>query len=197
MIPDGVAYEVTRILEQNIQYGTGPPRTSAGRRPARRARPSNHADAWFCGYTPNLSTTVWVGYPQRQIPMEYVHGIPVAGGTFPAVIWGRYMRAALENPPAARVGGADGVAGLRTSSGAVRDDSERLGLRRLADRTSPDEPPEPPPPPAEDRARAHACLRPPPVPPPPPAEPSPPPPPPPAEPPPPRPSRRSSAATPS
>jgi membrane peptidoglycan carboxypeptidase len=39
---------------------------------------------------------VWVGYPQAQIPMENVHGISVAGGTFPAEIWRRFMSVAME-----------------------------------------------------------------------------------------------------
>jgi penicillin-binding protein 1A len=54
-----------------------------------------HGDAWFVGYTPRLSTAVWVGYPQARVPMltEY-HGARVAGGTYPAEIWGDYMREA-------------------------------------------------------------------------------------------------------
>jgi membrane peptidoglycan carboxypeptidase len=45
------------------------------------------------GFTPRMSTAVWVGYPKGQIFMrtEY-HGGPVAGGTYPAEIWGDYMR---------------------------------------------------------------------------------------------------------
>jgi penicillin-binding protein 1A len=58
-----------------------------------------HADAWFCGYTPDLQATVWMGYPQGEIPMENVHGIAVAGGTFPAQIWNRFMREALRYSP--------------------------------------------------------------------------------------------------
>jgi penicillin-binding protein 1A len=59
----------------------------------------NHADAWFSGYTPQLETTVWVGYPQGEIPMENVHGIAVAGGTFPASIWRLFMEKAMANAP--------------------------------------------------------------------------------------------------
>ena len=54
-----------------------------------------HSDAWFCGYTPRLGTTVWVGYPKGKIPMENVHGISVAGGTFPAQIWRLFMSSAI------------------------------------------------------------------------------------------------------
>ena len=47
------------------------------------------------GYTPRLQTTVWVGYPKGEIPMENVHGISVSGGSFPAQIWRLFMSAAI------------------------------------------------------------------------------------------------------
>ncbi len=100
VITDGVAYEVTKILRDNINAGTGVaaniPRPAAGK----TGTTERHSDAWFCGYTPDLSTTVWVGYPQGEIPMESVHGISVAGGTFPAQIWRLFMQPALQNRPA-------------------------------------------------------------------------------------------------
>jgi hypothetical protein len=57
----------------------------------------NYGDAWFVGFTPQLVTAVWVGYPSKLRPMltEY-HGKPVAGGTFPAEIWRTFMEAALK-----------------------------------------------------------------------------------------------------
>jgi membrane peptidoglycan carboxypeptidase len=43
---------------------------------------------------------VWVGYPNAKIPMTNVHGIKVAGGTFPATIWRLFMMPAFgSNPP--------------------------------------------------------------------------------------------------
>jgi penicillin-binding protein 1A len=100
VIPDGVAYTVTKILEQNVQYGTGT-RANFGRPAAgKTGTTDDHADAWFCGYLPNLEATVWVGYPQGEIPMENVHGIAVAGGSFPAEIWRLFMeRATRYSPP--------------------------------------------------------------------------------------------------
>jgi penicillin-binding protein 1A len=100
VISDGVAYEVTRILEENVVGGTGVgarlyDRVSAGK----TGTTDNHADAWFCGFTPQLEATVWVGYPRAEIPMTSVHGISVAGGTFPATIWHEFMAAALWKRP--------------------------------------------------------------------------------------------------
>jgi penicillin-binding protein 1A len=96
VIADWVANEVTKVLEQNIQSGTGT--AAAISRPAagKTGTTDDHADAWFCGFTPNLSTTVWVGYPQAEIPMRSVHGISVAGGTFPAQIWHLFMSRTLD-----------------------------------------------------------------------------------------------------
>jgi penicillin-binding protein 1A len=99
VISDGVAYTVTKILEQNMLYGTGT-RAFFGRPAAgKTGTTDDHADAWFCGYLPNLEATVWVGYPQAEIPMENVHGIAVAGGSFPAEIWRRFMERAVRYSP--------------------------------------------------------------------------------------------------
>ena len=60
----------------------------------------NYGDAWFVGYTPQLVTAVWVGYPNTLRPMltEY-HGDAVAGGTFPALIWKSFMERDARLPP--------------------------------------------------------------------------------------------------
>jgi penicillin-binding protein 1A len=97
VIPDWVADEITKILHDNYTSGTGTGAAVDFYRPAagKTGTTDDHTDAWFCGYTPTLSTTVWVGYPQALIPMENVHGISVAGGTFPATIWNLFMRASI------------------------------------------------------------------------------------------------------
>jgi penicillin-binding protein 1A len=99
VIPDWVANEVTQILEDNMTQGTGTGASIFFNRPAagKTGTTDRHTDAWFCGYTPHLSTTVWVGYPQAQVPMENVHGIQVAGGTFPATVWNLFMRSSIGN----------------------------------------------------------------------------------------------------
>ena len=95
VMSDGQAYVVTQILQENILGGTGtaanPGRPAAGK----TGTTDNFADAWFAGYTPNLATAVWVGYPNAQIEMRSVHGISVAGGSFPAMIWHDFVVPAL------------------------------------------------------------------------------------------------------
>jgi penicillin-binding protein 1A len=95
-LSEAVAAEVTDILEENVDYGTGTRANLYDRDVAGKTGTTDeNVDAWFAGYTPELSTTVWVGYPRGAIPMENVHGIAVSGGTFPAEIWRRFMERAL------------------------------------------------------------------------------------------------------
>ena len=94
VIPDWVASEVTKILEQNVQKGTGTKAQIGCPAAGKTGTTDNFNDAWFVGYTPNLATSVWVGYPNALREMRAVHGISVAGGTFPAQIWGSYMNQA-------------------------------------------------------------------------------------------------------
>ena len=95
VISDGVAYTVTRILEQNIDYGTGVGADYGHPAAGKTGTTEEWSDAWFCGYTPRLGTTVWVGYPKAKISMRSVHGIPVTGGSFPAQIWRLFMSSAI------------------------------------------------------------------------------------------------------
>jgi penicillin-binding protein 1A len=99
VIADWVAAEVTRILEMNIQGGTGVGANIGRPAGGKTGTTENHADAWFCGITPTLSGTVWVGFTQGEIPMTNVHGISVAGGTFPATIWRLFMEQAIGPTP--------------------------------------------------------------------------------------------------
>jgi len=55
-------------------------------------------DAWFVGYTPELSTAVWMGYPEAARSMEEAVG-KAAGGTVPAETWHDYMTSALQDAP--------------------------------------------------------------------------------------------------
>ena len=95
-ISEGTAAMVTRILEQNVQSGTGT-RAAFGRPAAGKTGTAElNVDAWFAGYTPDLATAVWMGYTRAEIPLDSVHGIAVTGGSFPAEMWRLFMEPALE-----------------------------------------------------------------------------------------------------
>ena len=100
VITDGVAYEVTRVLQENIQAGTGVGANIGRPAAGKTGTTSDHADGWFSGYTPNLQATVWVGYTRGEVPMTNVHGVAVAGGNFPATIWRLFMLKATWRLPA-------------------------------------------------------------------------------------------------
>jgi penicillin-binding protein 1A len=93
---DGVTYEATKILEQNMTSGTGQGAQIGCPAAGKTGTTDENVDAWFVGFTPNLSTAVWVGYPgQVRTPMNPpTTPISVAGGTYPATIWGKYMKTA-------------------------------------------------------------------------------------------------------
>jgi penicillin-binding protein 1A len=194
VISDGVAYEVTKILEDNVLGGTGVGAYFGRPAAGKTGTTDNHADAWFSGYVPQLETTVWVGYPQGEIPMLSVHGIAVAGGTFPATIWKLFMETAMNNTPALSwASPRDPVvwqpfdqgqygSSLRPSTNYYYS-SPSTSTRSTTTGGAPPPPPPPPPPPSAPTRTIITTPPPPPPPveppPPPPVEPPPPPPPPP------------------
>jgi len=99
-IERSTADDVTAILQQVISRGTGV-RARIGRPVAgKTGTGQNWGDAWFVGYTPDLVTSVWVGFAEAQISMvPPTTRLRVTGGTWPAEIWQLYMTAALAEMP--------------------------------------------------------------------------------------------------
>ena len=94
------ARTVTQVLRQVVLRGTGvaaavPKHVVAGK----TGTSDQHSDAWFVGYTPQITTAVWMGSPTKRDPMLNVGGITVQGGTYPARIWSAYMTEALAPLP--------------------------------------------------------------------------------------------------
>jgi penicillin-binding protein 1A len=105
--PD-TARTVSSILEAVISRGTGY-RANIGRPAAGKTGTAEYKqDAWFCGYTPDLSCAVWMGYPEGSVTMGSVHGYPPYGGSVPALIWRAFMEGALAGtPPTGFLAGGD------------------------------------------------------------------------------------------
>ncbi|HEX3807911.1 MAG TPA: PBP1A family penicillin-binding protein [Gaiellaceae bacterium] len=88
---------IDQMLQGVVQGGTGTAAALPGREVAgKTGTTENYGDAWFVGFTPQLVAAVWVGYPDKLVPMTYqFHGQPVAGGTYPALVWKAFMTKAL------------------------------------------------------------------------------------------------------
>jgi penicillin-binding protein 1A len=95
-----VAHLVTMALTETVQRGTAT-QARIGRPVAGKTGTSqDHRDAWFVGYTPQLVTSVWVGFAEQNVPMEEPNTpYTVTGALWPAEIWARYTSAALASAP--------------------------------------------------------------------------------------------------
>jgi penicillin-binding protein 1A len=94
VMTDGQAMEVTKVLKMNVQSGTGTAANYGCPVAGKTGTTDDYTDAWFVGYQPRLAASVWVGYPNARVEMRSVHGIEVAGATFPAEIWHDFMNVA-------------------------------------------------------------------------------------------------------
>ncbi len=92
---------ITDILVAAINGGTGTPARLPGRPAAgKTGTGTDHRDGWFVGYTPQLSTAVWVGFPDEEISMVPPHTpMRVFGSGYPARIWRAFMAPAHEGQP--------------------------------------------------------------------------------------------------
>jgi penicillin-binding protein 1A len=87
--PD-VARLATQVLIENVEEGTGTrAQLNNGQDAAGKTGTTNDAkDVWFVGYTPNLSTAVWMGAAVEPVPLGFG---AATGGRYPAATWGAYM----------------------------------------------------------------------------------------------------------
>lgn len=89
---------VTHVLEGVIRNGTGTRARLDTAAAGKTGTTQSYGDAWFVGYTPGLSTAVWLGFPDGQDhELRGVHGINVTGGSLPAEIWQRFMDVATDD----------------------------------------------------------------------------------------------------
>jgi len=96
-ISKSVAVAANNILRGVITSGTAR-RAQIGRPAAGKTGTSqDYRDVWFVGYTPQLVTAVWVGYPKERT--IFVNGAHAFGGTVAAPIWASFMRKALKGEP--------------------------------------------------------------------------------------------------
>jgi penicillin-binding protein 1A len=97
VLPPEVASTETSMLETVLQYGTGKAAAIGQFAAGKTGTTSNYGDAWFVGWDSKYTVAVWVGFPNKLIPMTNdFDGGPVLGGTYPALIWHDFMTSALQ-----------------------------------------------------------------------------------------------------
>jgi membrane peptidoglycan carboxypeptidase len=119
-IDKAVADNVTSAMQPIAAYSNG--HALAGGRPSAAKTGTNqlgdtgaNRDAWMVGFTPSLSTAVWIGTTDGTQPLENKWGSPVYGSGLPSDIWKNTMDGALEDtdnesfPKPTEIGGYAGV----------------------------------------------------------------------------------------
>jgi membrane peptidoglycan carboxypeptidase len=107
VISKEVADKQVAILKQSLIRGTARRTPLEGDRPSagKTGTQDENTNAWFVGFTKQLTTAVWVGDPKGYTPMVNIpefraDGVPrVQGATYPARIWKAYMDAAHAELP--------------------------------------------------------------------------------------------------
>jgi len=95
-----VADTVSDVLQGVIQGGTGEAADIGRPAAGKTGTAQDYRAAWFAGYTPQLSTAVWMGYRDVPRPLEGIKGLAtVHGGDFPAQTWQRFMAQAHAGAP--------------------------------------------------------------------------------------------------
>lgn len=119
-IPKAVADNVTAAMEPIASYSRGHA-LAGGRSSAAKTGTTQlgdttaDKDAWMVGYTPSLSTAVWVGTAKGDVPLVTASGAPVYGSGLPSDIWKSTMDGALKGtsnesfPKPTEIGGYAGV----------------------------------------------------------------------------------------
>ena len=91
-----VASTMTAMLEEVIQFGTGVQAKALGRPAAgKTGTTQDYTDAWFVGFTPQITAGVWVGFDDKQISL----GKRETGARAALPIWLEFMQGALAGTP--------------------------------------------------------------------------------------------------
>ena len=99
-VSDVIAPETARtmvaMLRDAVEFGTGMRAKELGRPACGKTGTTNDfTDAWFLGFTPSMTTGVWVGYDDKGISL----GKKETGSRAALPIWLQFMKAAYEGKP--------------------------------------------------------------------------------------------------
>ncbi len=94
---NGVGQQARVALQSVVTSGTGKKAAIGSFAAGKTGTTENYGDAWFVGFNDEFTVAIWVGYPDKTQPMlTEFGGQPVAGGTYPALIWRSFMLAAMQ-----------------------------------------------------------------------------------------------------
>jgi penicillin-binding protein 1A len=130
-LSEAVAGEASRILHEVVTRGTGTGAEYGRWVAGKTGTTQSHRDAWFVGYTDELATAVWVGFPEGQVEMDDVYGVRVTGGTYPAAVWRSYMEAV--QPPTGGLAPAGSISREGTARVRVCRDTFELATDACPD----------------------------------------------------------------
>ncbi|XOD67477.1 MAG: penicillin-binding protein 1A [Flavobacteriales bacterium Tduv] len=92
VLSEEVAYIMLKLMQGVVDIGTGRRVRSygiTGQVAGKTGTTNEHADGWFVGLVPNLTTTVWVGWEDR---FAHFQNLSLGQGASMALpIWGHYM----------------------------------------------------------------------------------------------------------
>jgi penicillin-binding protein 1A len=124
VLPGWVANTEDGMLHNVVTQGTGTKADPGVWAAGKTGTTDNYGDAWFVGFTHDMTVAVWVGYPNdvRSMATDF-NGQPVEGGTFPALIWHDFMVSALQIVAERHANALSGATGASGASGAYSSSS--------------------------------------------------------------------------
>ncbi len=132
-----LTYQLVDMMQGVVDHGTGQVirKMGFGKPAAGKTGTTNgYKDAWFTGFTPTLSTSVWVGF-DREEGLKDAHRVGITGGRGAAPVWARFMIRATEGEPPRPFIQPGGIhfdyrdAATGAASFAGRPDAVRVALR--------------------------------------------------------------------
>lgn len=104
---ESVAFVMTYLMQGVAEYGTGSRSKALGRPRAGKTGTTNeNRNVWFCGFTPDFTCIVWMGYRDNR-PLG--RGKDYTGGRLACPLWADFMIHAEEGLPIANFKPPEGV----------------------------------------------------------------------------------------
>ncbi|MGH9245808.1 MAG: transglycosylase domain-containing protein [Acidimicrobiales bacterium] len=143
---------VSSCLRRVVGNGTGVNATLSVPAAGKTGTTGNYNDAWFVGYVPNgWTASVWMGYPnppgQPPRVMDNVHGRQITGGSFPAMIWRKFMERWIEGVDTGSFPAVNSFPGRVLNEGIDTTTTLPPTTTTVPTAPTPPVPPPPPPPP--------------------------------------------------